>query len=1125
MSVSASIHSARAALSRDRRVRRIVSEIGDDFVIETEFDEPSELLAARVSTATGTEVRDVDDIVQLHSPREKLAVLPQEELVVSLRGQIIDWRSRDSGFPDSLASTLARAAESRSGGLVTIDQDGAVVERDWRELLLLAEQGASSLRASAMVPGTKAVLVATSPDDMLVAFWSAILADVEPVLIPAGGDTDANHLATTLQSLRKLLGPLVMLSGADGPGVPESVTGVAVVRVRSTIDAVLPSSDRAPEAHSQLRPHSTRHVYFMTSGSTGSPKVVPQSHAAILNVAAGSAMVNRIDSDAVSLNWMPLSHVGGILMTHVRDVLAGCRHISVDTDRILADPIEWFRIIDQYKVTATWSPNFALRLLTRAARSSKDHAEHYSLASLRFYLNGGEPIAHDDVREFYRELSPFGLHGDCVTPAWGMSETCSGVLYNTHYDPNNTETLPSVGFPLPNISVRIIAEDLASINSQQGRLEVRGSSVFEGYPGLDTTGTVRDGWFQTGDVASFDPRHGIAICGRDDSRITVNGVTRTTAELEALVESVYGVAPRTAAVAEDGTTVRPRIVVFCAVRSGAQDAMTERIRSAVWEATGISIDRVIIVPQSEIEWTPIGKIKRGLLVDRYLGVRSDRAIAASFESELQWAPLSEDARDFLAEEIVRFESGRLLPCASGPDIHLVFEHSDLGEASGKLHAKELAEVLAGWEQELNSLDSKAKHVSLVTVVIRGEVVGAGSAPLSHPVAAFLRAQLNDRGVSRVRTLWVPTDVPDTLVEEGLRTRGLRDLRIDPDGNWWHRVLHARKPPVEQDQPSPEHVVLIGGGGRLGSSLAQQYRNNGSLVTVVGRRSSSVSQDDRGPFLKADLATSKGQAALVHYLRDIASPANIHLIHLAGSPHAGAEVAGAFEGILYPKIDVLAGALAIATDIGSRLTVISSVNAHFAGAGLSYYAAACAAAECLISAQSGRSRVISVSAVERASSPSAIAELSGLGTVPIGHLISVLSASDGRSRLVGVAPVNRFQNAEGAQQVAVTLGENGSGADIREKKSVSKGHDQGTQGISASAIVATLARALDEVHIREATTWLDAGISSVELPMAARSLSIEFALAVTLVDMMRYPSPESLAAALSDRRDAAREGSD
>src|SRR5262249_12378121 len=90
-------------------------------------------------------------------------------------------------------------------------------------------------------------------------------------------------------------------------------------------------------------------LILLTSGSTGRPKGVVLTHSNIISRSYGTAAANRFSGRDVSLNWLPLDHVGGIVMFHLRDVYLGCRQVLAPTSEFLARPLNWLDWIARYR--------------------------------------------------------------------------------------------------------------------------------------------------------------------------------------------------------------------------------------------------------------------------------------------------------------------------------------------------------------------------------------------------------------------------------------------------------------------------------------------------------------------------------------------------------------------------------------------------------------------------------------------------------------------------------------------------------------------------------------------------------------------------------------------------------
>lgn len=78
-------------------------------------------------------------------------------------------------------------------------------------------------------------------------------------------------------------------------------------------------------------------LMFFTSGSTGMPKVVMQQHRAIVTQLVGTTQRLSMGSKDVVLNWMPLDHVGSVVMLHSVSLYAGSPQVHVPTHYVLGD--------------------------------------------------------------------------------------------------------------------------------------------------------------------------------------------------------------------------------------------------------------------------------------------------------------------------------------------------------------------------------------------------------------------------------------------------------------------------------------------------------------------------------------------------------------------------------------------------------------------------------------------------------------------------------------------------------------------------------------------------------------------------------------------------------------------
>ena len=163
--------------------------------------------------------------------------------------------------------------------------------------------------------------------------------------------------------------------------------------------------------------------------------------------------MNDFCSGDISLNWMPLDHVGGLVMFHVHDVCVACQQIHAPITQVLQQPLRWLDWIESYRATVTWAPNFAYGLINDQADALAQR--RWNLASMRFILNGGEAIAPKTrAAIFATPGAARPARHVYASPAWGMSETASGVTFAEPFRLDQTsddDTFVSVGAPIPGV--------------------------------------------------------------------------------------------------------------------------------------------------------------------------------------------------------------------------------------------------------------------------------------------------------------------------------------------------------------------------------------------------------------------------------------------------------------------------------------------------------------------------------------------------------------------------------------------------------------------------------------------------------------------------------------------------
>lgn len=528
-----------------------------------------------------------------------------------------------SPLPETLLDLLQNAVKASPGnGIRYIQPDGSEDFQSYLQLLTDAERILAGLRSSGLEKGDKVIFQIDDNRGFISCHWACLMGGFVQVPIsiaPTYGERNltVNKLINTWESLQF---PLILTTSALQKNLEELADTEELQPFKmACVERLL---DHDPDDRwADLAPNDVV-IFLLTSGSTGKPKLVQQCHHSLIARTVGTVELNRFTNDEITLNWMPLDHVGGIVMFHIRDVYLACQQIHVPTQIILENPLYWLDLIDKYRVTHTWAPNFAFGLIND--RLEKDPHGNWDLSSVRSILNGGEAVVAKTARRFLKLLAPFGLPTNSMHPAWGMSETCSGVTHSFRFFLENTsdeDHFVSVGEAIPSFSMRIVNEDGQVLKEGEiGHLQVHGHPVTSGYynnHSANEEAFTEDGWFDTGDLGII--RDGqMTITGRGKGEIIINGINYYSHEIESVVDSLEGVEVSfTAATAvREADEDTDKLAIFFnpkPTRWEEKVRLVDRIRKKLVKVFGIYANFVLPVAKDAIPKTAIGKIQRSLL--------------------------------------------------------------------------------------------------------------------------------------------------------------------------------------------------------------------------------------------------------------------------------------------------------------------------------------------------------------------------------------------------------------------------------------------------------------------------------------------------------------------------------
>lgn len=450
----------------------------------------------------------------------------------------------DRGLPGTTYELVARAADLWPDRVaLSVLPDGEhwqePVERTFAELLADVHRCANVFHSLGVRRGDGVALLAPNTDELITATLAAELAGIAApinsalsrkhvaellhasgarVLVAAGADLapdvweTARRLAVdTGMDALLALGP----TGAEPEG-PEPMCGLRVAAL-SALAADQPA-DRflgEPPAPSDLA------ALFHTGGTTGTPKLAAHTHTNEVSDAWMIGLSSLMHDGGVVLAALPLFHVNALHVTLLAPLLRGLRVVWAGPLGY-RDPAlfaSFWKLVEHHRVT-TMS---AVPTVYAGLAGCPVDAD---ISSLRHAVVGASSLPQA-VRDELESAT-----GIQLVEGYGLTEaTCASAMSF----PGRPRT-GSVGQRLPYQHVKVVevtadGEWVDLPAGHVGVLAISGPTVFPGYvvgrgaqgPVLDSLGKVRDGWLDTGDLATVDDDGFVHLTGRAKDLIIRGG--------------------------------------------------------------------------------------------------------------------------------------------------------------------------------------------------------------------------------------------------------------------------------------------------------------------------------------------------------------------------------------------------------------------------------------------------------------------------------------------------------------------------------------------------------------------------------------------------------------------------
>ena len=383
-----------------------------------------------------------------------------------------------------------------------------------------------------LAPGKPVVVLSDNALDHLVLMLAAMHVGRAACTVSSGycrlAQDDYSRIHGILRALDPALvyasgaaiyAPALAEAGIDAPrvfsegaaGVPGAIAFEQLAATRETPAVMTAFAALTPDTHAK---------YLLTSGSTGQPKVVVNTHRMLCaNQQMLAQTLRFLDREKpVLLDWLPWSHTFGgnhnlnlVLRTGGTLFVDDGRPLPGAIDKTIAhlrevQPTLYFNVPRGYEM-----------MLPALERDEALARRFFERLRMLFYAGAGMP------RSTWQRLEAVAARVRdeplWMTTSWGSTETAPAVTF-AHW---RLARPGVIGLPMPGVALKFVP------NGGKLEMRVKGDNVFPGY--RDNEAATReafddDGYYRIGDagqlVDAADPLQGVVFDGRvaEDFKLT-----------------------------------------------------------------------------------------------------------------------------------------------------------------------------------------------------------------------------------------------------------------------------------------------------------------------------------------------------------------------------------------------------------------------------------------------------------------------------------------------------------------------------------------------------------------------------------------------------------------------------
>jgi long-chain acyl-CoA synthetase len=481
---------------------------------------------------------------------------------------------------DTLATIFwSRVDKSADRAAQMSKRHGAWTTLTWREVGEVVREVALGLIALGRQPGDAVALLSSSRAEWVqadFAIFSAgcITVPVYPTYPPdliayvindSGARTiiveDPGQLAKVLEAREKTPGlqQIIVMTGYEATQPPKMVMTWEMLR-RLGRDNASQQAGALAQRLAQTKPEDLASIVY-TSGTTGPPKGVMQTHGNHLAAQRNSESAAPCEEGWVHLLFLPLAHSFARLESFLGVYRGLCTAFAENLDKV-GDNLKEVRPHFICSVPRVFEKVYAKILSgVEAGSPAKKKIFHWAIGvgrevsrhqqrgqplsaglrikraiahklvfsklhaalggRLQWAISGGAPLSRE-IAEFFHSAGILILEG------YGLTETCPAATFNR---PTRFK-FGSVGQALDNVEIKIAPD---------GEILIRGANVARGYlkqPEATAEVFEASGWFHSGDIGRVDEDGFLFITDRKkDLIVTAGGMNIAPQNIENMLKA------------------------------------------------------------------------------------------------------------------------------------------------------------------------------------------------------------------------------------------------------------------------------------------------------------------------------------------------------------------------------------------------------------------------------------------------------------------------------------------------------------------------------------------------------------------------------------------------------------